>query len=378
MEGIGAIQRIDQVATKALLVSGKLSRPELGWLRCVLTGSVRLQKRLFQAELVGSPICMFCGMSEETLGHCFWDCAHWSCLRARYQVPDSASLVAWPACTRECGIFLEDESVPALSNALMEEEEILCDFSVHFKLLECRNAISANDPWTPQKIWTDGASAHNQDIRFRRAGSGIYYGPAHVMNWSGMLPGLAQSNQRAELFAVLVACLRDPRTLDIRSDSEWVCRGFHTWRTWAPGGWQGDHADLWDMLVCELLSRDCDVSVSWVKGHATIADVDRGRATSEDKAGNDGADKLAVDGAAMHHVPAEVVAAAKARRQTAKRTHEMMVAILIERQKQENLIAENDPDRGSEMGDSGLEFDDCMELLNDEFDDGENIQSDVH
>ena len=39
---------------------------------------------------------------------------------------------------------------------------------------------------------------------------------------------------------------------------------------------------------------------------------------------------------------------------------------------------ENGPDRGSEMGDSGLEFDDCMELLNDEFDDGEDIQSDVH
>ena len=47
-----------------------------------------------------------------------------------------------------------------------------------------------------------------------------------------------------------------------------------------------------------------------------------------------------------------------------------MVAILIERQKQESLIAENDPDRGSEMGDSGLEFDDWMELLNDELEDG--------
>ena len=112
------------------------------------------------------------------------------------------------------------------------------------------------------------------------------------------------------------------------------------------------------MLGSELLSRDCGVSVSWVKGHATVADVDRGRTTSEDKAGNDGADKLAVDGAAMHRVPPEVVAAAQARRQTAKRTHEMMVAILIERQKQENLIAENDPDRGSEMGDGGLDVDD--------------------
>ena len=80
----------------------------------------------------------------------------------------------------------------------------------------------------------------------------------------------------------------------------------------------------------------------------------------------------------MHQVPPEVVAAAKSRRQTAKRTHEMMLEILIERQKQEALLAENDPDRGSEMGDKGLEFDDCMELLDDESYDGESIQSELH
>ena len=109
------------------------------------------------------------------------------------------------------------------------------------------------------------------------------------------------------------------------------------------------------MLCSELLSRECDVSVAWVKGHATSTDVDRGRTTSEDKTGNDGADKLAVDGAAMHQVPAEVVAAAQVRRLTAKRTHEMMVAILIERQREEHVMLESDPDRGSEMGEGGLE-----------------------
>ena len=79
----------------------------------------------------------------------------------------------------------------------------------------------------------------------------------------------------------------------------------------------------------------------------------------------------------MHQVPSEVVAAAQGRRLTAKRTHEMMVAILIERQKQEHLIVQSDPDRGSEMGDGSFESDDRMELLDDEFDDGENIQSDM-
>ena len=230
-----------------------------------------------------------------------------------------------------------------------------------------------------QVLWTDGASAHNQDSRFRRAGSGIFYGIEHALNWSGILPGLAQSNQRAELFAVVVACLRDPRPLDIRSDSEWVCNGFRDWRTWAAVGWQGEHADLWDVLAKELCVRACDVSVSWVKGHATENDVKYGRTTCEDKAGNDGADKLAVAGAAIHHVPAEGAAEAMSRRQMAKRTQEMMVNILIERQKQENLSAEEDPDpdRGSDMGEGSLDFDDCMELLDDEFDNGESILSGV-
>ena len=49
------------------------------------------------------------------------------------------------------------------------------------------------------------------------------------MNLSVMLRGLVQSNQRAELLAVVLSCLRDPRPLDIRTDSEYVCKGATTW-----------------------------------------------------------------------------------------------------------------------------------------------------
>ena len=128
------------------------------------------------------------------------------------------------------------------------------------------------------------------------------------------------------------------------------------------------------MLACELLSREHDVIVTWVKGHTTEMDVTRGRTTREDKDGNDGADKLAVAGAATHHVLPEVVAAAKARRLLAKRTHEMMVAILIERQKQESLLAEVAADRGSEMGEGSLETESCMEGVSDNEDVSDNVQ----
>lgn len=94
----------------------------------------------------------------------------------------------------------------ALSQELVEEERILVNFAAHFDLASCRNAISAEEPAMPQIIFTDGACSHNEDNRFWRAGSGTFYGVGHVLNWCGMLPGLAQSNQCAELFAVLVAC----------------------------------------------------------------------------------------------------------------------------------------------------------------------------
>ena len=371
MHGLEAVQGVDRSASLASL--NKASGVKLGIMRAILVGSVRMQKRLFEASLAARPTCQFCGIAEETLGHCFWDCAHWATMRAEFELPEVGVRAAWPACTRECGLFLEDERVLVLQQELMDEEPILANFSVHFGLASCRNAVAAYEPTICQTLWTDGACAHNQSDRFRRAGSGIFYGVEHALNWCGILPGLAQSNQRAELFAVLVACLRDPRPLDIRSDSEWVCKGVHTWHLWIHGGWPGEHVDLWNMLARELCHRSSTVTVTWVKGHAKEIDVARGRTTREDKIGNDGADKLAVAGAAAHGVQSEVVEAAAERRRLAMQTHEMMLSILIARQLQENEACE--ADRGSEMGEC-MELG-CMEFLDDDVDNGEGILNDA-
>ena len=112
-------------------------------------------------------------------------------------------------------------------------------------------------------------------------------------------------------------------------------------------------------------------------------DVARGRTTREDKIGNDGADELAVAGAAAHTVPSEVVEAAAARRRSAMQTHEMMLAILAARQLEENESGE--ADRGSDMGEcmelDCIELDcielDCMEFLDDAIGGGEGILSDA-
>ena len=112
------------------------------------------------------------------------------------------------------------------------------------------------------------------------------------------------------------------------------------------------------MLVSCVIARTSTVTVTWVKGHAKEIDVARGRTTREDKIGNDGADELAVAGAAAHTVQSEVVEAAAARRRSAMQTHDMMLSIVVARQLEENETCE--ADRGSEMGDC-MELD-CMEL----------------
>ena len=67
MHGLDAVQGLDQVALLAVLhraTSAKLAR-------AILAGSVRLQKRLFEASIVVSSVCPFCGSADETLQHCF-------------------------------------------------------------------------------------------------------------------------------------------------------------------------------------------------------------------------------------------------------------------------------------------------------------------
>ena len=137
----------------------------------------------------------------------------------------------------------------------------------------------------------------------------------------------------------------------------------------------------------KLQCRATPVTVTWVKGHAKLADVASGRTTHEDMVGNNGADELAVLGAAQHEVCPDVVAAAFERRRCANMLHSMMVDIVVLRRSLEASMRDGRPasaltvstsepdigDRGSDMGDC-----DCLDMhvfsvqvnssLDDEFD----------
>lgn len=121
------------------------------------------------------------------------------------------------------------------------------------------------------------------------------------------------------------------------------------------------------MMAAHLRTRETNVSASWVKGHAKEIDVERGRTTWEDKAGDDGADELAVAGAKCHEIQSEVVWDASMRKHAARQVQRMMVRILQARTAEE-----------ARMNGAGAEHDDiddhaseasscmCMEVLHDD------------
>ena len=61
-----------------------------------------------------------------------------------------------------------------------------------------------------------------------------------------------QTNQRAELLAALKVCESDPRALEIRSDSAYVCRGFHAASSWRLQ-MNRPNSDLWVRVERETI-----------------------------------------------------------------------------------------------------------------------------
>ncbi|KAI0702814.1 hypothetical protein C8T65DRAFT_579104 [Cerioporus squamosus] len=116
------------------------------------------------------------------------------------------------------------------------------------------------------------------------SGCGVWFGPADPRNVAALVPGLVQSNQAAEVYAVSLAVAVVPpfAPLHIVTDSRYVHQGLtvHRWE-WEDAGWYGlANRVLLEDLVARLRARSAPTTLRWVKGHS--ADV-----------GNDGADALA-------------------------------------------------------------------------------------
>ena len=297
MQGLNKWTGVDRVATLALINSPATCAYEKGMLRGIISGSVRLQQRLHQANLADSALCPFCGLEEESLEHCFWRCPCWESIRIQSALPARDIRATWPKCTRECGIFMESEQVLQLAEELEAEEESA--ESLLREWMQDSPAPAGEETTCNGRVvaWTDGACNDNRDARLSRAGCGIWYSRQHSLNLSRHLPGRVQSNQRAELLAIILALTRDPRAIEIRTDSEYCQTGAMNWNSWRHRKWRGSNQDLWSKFNEAMASRpDGSAVFTWVKGHATNADVQAGRTAPEDKLGNDAVDALAKAG----------------------------------------------------------------------------------
>lgn len=150
------------------------------------------------------------------------------------------------------------------------------------------------------KIYTDGSSLANGRAG-SRAGLGVFFGSNDPRNLSERLPGQPQTNQRAELMAMLRALEIAPlqQAVQIYSDSQYSINCVTQWaRSWENKGWKtanGGEVKNQD-IIREVLAKMAERTKAggatyfqWVKGHAT-------------NRGNIAADHLAVAGAKMDPV----------------------------------------------------------------------------
>ncbi|KAI1093796.1 RnaseH-domain-containing protein [Rostrohypoxylon terebratum] len=144
------------------------------------------------------------------------------------------------------------------------------------------------------RVYTDGSSIGNGRSG-AVAGVGVFFGPNDERNISERLKGDIQTNQRAELTAILRALESVPVSEKMRifSDSKYSISCVTEWYVnWQKNGWKTKDGPVKNKDLVEAVRAKIDARTEagtktyfqWVKGHAT-------------EAGNVAADELAVKGA---------------------------------------------------------------------------------
>ena len=294
-----------------------------------MSGAVIAGHRASKMTSSSAESCIFCNsMTPETTHHLFWECTAWKGIREKHALALQAWKPDWPACFACCGILTDGVCIdsPAVDRG-GHGPVVVPDSQPQFVMLE--EHLSDGHV----VVFTDGACVHNQCQRLRKAGLGAWWADDHANNVSEPLPGAAQTNQRAELLAVIRVLQIENRPVHVKTDSKYVLDGCLRNRfAWAAMQWRRvSNADLWKQLHSLLQKRAASFRITKVKGHATASDVAAGRVAFLDKFGNDAADALARKGAAIHAPSKDIVRAVRHRFAVTKSVQHMMVDILLAR-----------------------------------------------
>ena len=121
-----------------------LSFHEITSLRCIVTGAVRTQDRLYKANAVKSPVCPWCNSGHsETVMHLFWQCERWQHLREQMDLLQQL----WeqlPPCFLQCGLL--PQSLIDNGTISKKQAEKLCTSvqKMMISILKCRDSLQAN------------------------------------------------------------------------------------------------------------------------------------------------------------------------------------------------------------------------------------------
>ncbi|KAI0392690.1 ribonuclease H-like protein [Xylariaceae sp. FL0594] len=157
--------------------------------------------------------------------------------------------------------------------------------------------IQGNSPEDSEtlQVFTDGSSLSNGRAG-ATAGVGVFFGVGDERNVSERLEGEVQTNQRAELTAIIRALesTKEVHKIRIFSDSKYSIECSTNWyRSWERNNWLRENGkevlnqDLVKRIRSLIEERDAagfETQFQWVKGHSNDA-------------GNSAADLLAVAGA---------------------------------------------------------------------------------
>lgn len=191
--------------------------------------------------------------------------------------------------------FGNKEAIEALGEVAEERVERPAEKASKTTSKEASKEAAATEPDGMLRVYTDGSSLANGKVG-SRAGVGVFFGDGDPRNVSERLEGEPQTNQRAELMAMLRALEIAPvgQAVQIISDSQYSINCVTQWAVgWKKKGWvtaTGEKVKNQDIIRAVLGKMEertragGNTFFRWVKGHAS----DRG---------NVAADRLAVRGA---------------------------------------------------------------------------------
>ncbi|CAG8453363.1 8765_t:CDS:2 [Diversispora eburnea] len=123
---------------------------------------------------------------------------------------------------------------------------------------------------TKLMVWTDGCSLNNGQSG-ARAGIGVFWSDNNPRNLSERLPGPRQTNNRAEIMAIIRAletCPNDNITLEVKTDSKYVMKAYQSWiPNWEKNGWKNyakkdvENKDLFTRMIRLIRARPGNVLI---------------------------------------------------------------------------------------------------------------------